>query len=112
VQVGTRLYTIIWSAVTGVLEQTLAGPTGIVTSASFSPDGEKVVSCCVDDEDKNVWVWRIGTAPLDVTIVSRLFRWPDGDDAVTRCKLRVMGQHYERVMIVVGVCVCIKWVTR
>ena len=38
----------IWSAVTGECEQSLAGHTDWVNSASFSHDGEKVVSASWD----------------------------------------------------------------
>jgi WD40 repeat protein len=40
----------------GECEQTLAGHTDYVYSASFSPDGEKVVSA---SRDKNVRLWRV-----------------------------------------------------
>jgi WD40 repeat protein len=44
----------IWDAVTGECEQTLEGHSSAVSSASFSPDGTKVVSGSVD-QTARIW---------------------------------------------------------
>jgi len=44
----------IWNARTGALEHTLAGHTGKVTSASFSQDGNKIVTAS-DDGTVKIW---------------------------------------------------------
>ena len=60
-----QCYLRIWSAVTGECERTLAGHTFFVYSASFSHDGEKVVSA---SSDTTVSIWRVATGECEHTL--------------------------------------------
>eukprot|EP01048_Picozoa_sp_COSAG05_P019263 COSAG05_NODE_2972_length_2450_cov_68.754573_1_plen_651_part_10 len=55
----------IWDAVTGECEQTLEGHSRGVTSASFSPDGTKVVS---GSNDETVRLWDAVTGECEQTL--------------------------------------------
>ena len=55
----------IWDVVTGECEQTLQGHSFSVSSASFSPDGTKVVSGSLD---KTVRIWDAVTGECEQTL--------------------------------------------
>ena len=55
----------IWDAVTGECEQTLEGHSDDVNSASFSPDGTKVVS---SSGDQTVRIWDAVTGECEQTL--------------------------------------------
>ena len=76
----------VWDAQTGVQVLTLKGHTGFVYSASFSPDGSRIVTASEDNTAK-VWDAQTGVEVLTLkghtNIVNSAFFSPDGSRIVT-----------------------------
>ncbi len=74
----------IWDAKTVAEIRTLAGHAGKVTSAAFSPDGSRIVTCSAEDKTTKVWDSRNGAELFTINNTPDPGRFsPDGSRIAT-----------------------------